>query len=189
MNYIHDLYSISQHYWIVSMFIGLISCFLESFLPVLPLIGIISANAIILGLLKGMIISWIGSSLGTILLFLLAIKFKDKVYTKNIKSKKINNIITWINKQGFKLLFIAYSCPFIPAFLITIAAALSGKEIKNFVPAMLSGKFVMFLIISYPASDISTFIRSPLKIAFFIFLVFLTWKIGNKINSRLDKNE
>ena len=31
---------------------------------------------------------------------------------------------------------------------------------------MLSGKFVMFLIISYPASDISTFIRSPLKIAY-----------------------
>lgn len=189
MNYIQDLYSISQHYWIVSMFIGLISCFLESFLPVLPLIGIISANAIILGLFKGMVISWIGSSLGTILLYLIVIKFKDKIYIKNIKSKKINNIMEWIKKQGFKLLFIAYSCPFIPAFLITIAAALSGKEVKNFIPAMLTGKFVMFLIISYPTSDINAFIRSPLKITFFIFLVFLTWKIGNKVNSRLDKNE
>ena len=189
MNYIQDLYSISQHYWIVSMFIGLISCFLESFLPVLPLIGIISANAIILGLLKGMIISWIGSSLGTILLFLLAIKFKDKVYTKNIKSKKINNIITWINKQGFKLFFIAYCCPFIPGFLVTIASALSDRDIKSFVPAMLSGKFVMFLVISYPASDIISFIKNPIKIAFFIFLVLLAWKIGNKVNNRLDISE
>ena len=171
MEYIQNLYYISQDYWILTMLIGLLTCFIESFIPVLPLIGIVTGNAIILGL------------------FLLVKLFKNNIHIKNFKNKRLNKIIDWINKQGFKLFFIAYCCPFIPGFLVTIASALSDRDIKSFVPAMLSGKFVMFLVISYPASDIISFIKNPIKIAFFIFLVLLAWKIGNKVNNRLDINE
>ena len=66
MEYIQNLYYISQDYWILTMLVGLLTCFIESFLPVLPLTGIVTGNAIMLGLFRGMIISWIGSSLGTI---------------------------------------------------------------------------------------------------------------------------
>lgn len=58
-----------------------------------------------------------------------------------------------------------------PGCLVTIASAF-GKRFKDFVPAMLAGKFVMFIVISYVASDIEGFITSPLKIASFILLVF-----------------
>ncbi|WP_296644728.1 TVP38/TMEM64 family protein [Romboutsia sp. 13368] len=189
MEYIQNLYYISQDYWILTMLVGLVTCFIESFIPVLPLIGIVTGNAIILGLFKGMIISWIGSSLGTIGLFSLVKIFKNNMHIKKFKNKRVNKIIDWINRQGFKLLFIVYCCPFIPGFLVTIASALSDRHTKSFVPAMLSGKFVMFLVISYPASDIISFIRNPIKIAFFVLLVFLAWKIGNKVNNRLDINE
>ena len=189
MEYIQSLYYISQDYWLLTMLVGLFTCFIESFIPALPLIGIVTGNAIILGLFKGMIISWIGSSLGTIGLFLLVKIFKNNIHIKKLKNKKVNKIIDWINRQGFKLFFIAYCCPFIPGFLVTIASALSDRDIKSFVPAMISGKFVMFLVISYPASDIIGFIKNPIKIAFFILLVFLAWKMGNKVNNRLDINE
>ncbi len=189
MEYIQSLYYVSQDYWILTMLVGLLTCFIESFIPVLPLIGIVTGNAIILGLFKGMIISWIGSSLGTIGLFLLIKIFKNNIHIKKLKNKRVNKIINWINRQEFKLFFISYCCPFIPGFLVTIASALSDRDIKSFVPAMLSGKFVMFLVISYPASDIINFVKNPIKIAFFIFLVFLAWKIGNNINNRLDINE
>lgn len=189
MEYIQNLYNISQDYWIFTMLVGLFTCFIESFIPILPLIAIVTGNAIILGLFKGMIISWIGSSLGTIGLFLLIKIFKNKIHIKQFKNKRVEKIINWINKQGFKLLFISYCCPFIPGFLVTIAAALSHRDIKSFIPAMLSGKFVMFLVISYPASDIINFVKNPIKIVFFILLVFLAWKIGSKVNNRLDINE
>lgn len=188
MEYVQNLYYIAQDYWLLTMLIGLMSCFVESFVPILPLIGIVTGNAMFFGLLKGMILSWIGSGLGTISLFLLARKFKDSVHIEKFKNEKINKFIDWVHRQGFKLLFIAYCCPFVPSFLVTIGSALSGRDIKNFVPAMLSGKFVMFLVISYPASDIVGFIKNPIKIAFFILLVFLAWKVGNKVNTKLDEN-
>lgn len=188
MEYIQSLYYMAQDHWILTMLISLMSCFVESFIPALPLIGIVTGNAILFGLLNGIILSWIGSSLGTISLFLLTKKFKNSIHMERLKNKKINKIINWIYRQGFKVLFIAYCCPFVPSFLVTIASALSGKDIKNFAPAMLSGKFVMFLVVSYPASDVSGFIKNPIKILVFLLLVFLAWKVGNKVNTKLDEN-
>lgn len=188
MKYIQSLYYMAQDYWILTMLIGLLSCFVESFIPALPLIGIVSGNAILFGLLNGILLSWIGSSLGTISLFLFTKKFKDRIYIKKFKNKDTNEIINWIHKQGFKILFIAYCCPFVPSFLITIASALSEKDIRSFVPAMLSGKFVMFLIVSYLASDVVGFIKNPIKIVVFLLVVFLAWKVGKKVNAKLDEN-
>ena len=64
MKYIQGLYYMAQDYWVLTMLIGVLSCFVESFIPALPLIGIVSGNAILFGLLNGIILSWIGSSLG-----------------------------------------------------------------------------------------------------------------------------
>ena len=100
---------------------------------------------------------------------------------ERFKNEKINKVINWIYKQGFKVLFIAYCCPFVPGFLVTITSALSGKDIRNFAPAM-------FLVVSYPASYVVGFIKNPIKIVIFIFLVFLALKVGNSINTKLDKN-
>ena len=42
------------------------SVFVESFLPILPLVAIVTANAVLFGMIPGLVISWIGSSAGTI---------------------------------------------------------------------------------------------------------------------------
>ena len=90
MEYIQNLYYMVQDYWILTMLIGLMSCFVESFIPALPLIGIVTGNAMFFGFLNGMILSWIGSGLGTILLFLLTKKFKDSIHMERFKNEKIN---------------------------------------------------------------------------------------------------
>ena len=93
MEYIQNLYYMVQDYWILTMLIGLMSCFVESFIPALPLIGIVTGNAMFFGFLNGMILSWIGSGLGTILLFLLTKKFKDSIHMQRFKNEKINKVI------------------------------------------------------------------------------------------------
>ncbi|MGL6107278.1 TVP38/TMEM64 family protein [Romboutsia sp.] len=186
MEYIQELFYLAHDYWILTLLVGFLSCFIESFLPMLPLVAIVSANAFIFGLWGGLFLSWIGSGLGTISLFLLASKFSDCKLVDKLRNGKMNGIIKWLHKQGFKLLFIAYSCPFIPGFLVTLGCALCKRDLKSFAPAMLSGKFVMFLAVSYPTSDIKGFLSSPIKIAIFVGLVLLSWKIGNRVNTRLE---
>lgn len=189
MEYIQGLFDLAKDYWVLAMFAGLISCFIESFLPILPLIAIVGANALMLGLWGGLFISWMGSGLGTIALFLLVSKFNDNKLFNKLRNNKTEKAIKWMEKQGFKLLFIAYSCPFVPSFLVTITSAFCKREAINFIPAMLAGKFVMFLVVSYPASDIEGFINNPIKIAVFVLLVFLSWTIGSKVNSSLEEHK
>lgn len=175
MQYIQELLDLTQNYWVLATIIGLLSAFIESFIPALPLVAIVTANAAIQGLLLGCLLSWIGSGLGTTSLFLLISRFTDSRLFNKLRNSKTERAISWMDKQGFKLLFIAYACPFMPGCLVTVASAFCKKDIKDFVPAMLAGKFVMFIVISYVASDIEGFITSPLKIASFILLVFLSW--------------
>ena len=187
MEYIQALQNLVQDYWVLSLCVGFFSTFIESFIPMLPLVALITANAALFGMLKGFLISWLGSVMGTICLFLIIYKIGEnsKILDK-IKSDKIKKAILWIEKRGFKLLFIAYACPFLPACVITIASGISKRHKTTFISAVLSGKFIMFLVISYIGQDIYGFITSPVKIIGFCAVVFIAWKLGNKLNKDLD---
>lgn len=189
MEYIQGLFDVAKDYWILTMIIGLLSCFIESFIPALPLIAIVGVNAMTLGLWVGFLVSWIGSGIGTIALFLLVSKFNNNKLFNKLRNNKTEKIIKWMEKQGFKLLFIAYSCPFVPSFLVTITSAFCKREAIDFIPAMLAGKFVMFLVVSYPASNIEEFIKSPIKASILVLLIFLSWKIGSKVNISLEEHK
>ena len=189
MEYIQGLFNLAQDYWFLTMIVGLFSTFIESFLPVLPLVAIVTINAAVFGLGMGLIISWIGSGLGTIALFLIVSKFNDNKFINKYRNEKTQKIVEKVSRKGFKLLFIAYACPFMPACLVTISSALCKSEFKHFVTAMLSGKFIMFVVVSYIGSDIKGLITNPIKIIVFSVIVLLAWLIGNKVNSSLEHSE
>ena len=189
MEHIQGLFNLAQDYLFLTMIVGLFSTFIESFLPILPLVAIVTINAAVFGLGMGLIISWIGSGLGTLALFFIVSKFSDNKFINKYRNEKTKKIVEKINSKGFKILFIAYACPFIPSCLVTISSALCKSEIKHFATAMLSGKFIMFIVISYIGSDIKGFITSPVKIILFILIVLFAWFIGNKINSSFDYSE
>lgn len=189
MEHIQGLFNLAQDYWFLTMIVGLFSTFIENFLPVLPLVAIVTINAAVFGLGIGLIISWIGSGLGTLVLFLIVSKFSDNKFINKYRNGKTKKIVEKISSKGFKLLFIAYACPFMPACLVTISSALCKSEFKHFATAMLSGKFIMFVVVSYIGSDIRGFITSPTKIIVFALIVLLAWLIGNKINSSFEHSE
>lgn len=191
MEYIQHLLYIAQDNLFLSITAGLFSAFIESFFPALPLVAIVSANAAILGMIKGLIVSWIGSGLGTIGLFLIVSKFRNiKILKWLLKNNKIDSIIEWVDKKGFSILFLAYACPFMPSCRATLASALCGKKkLIDFIPPMLSGKFIMFIIISYISEDITGFIHNPIKIALFLALTLISWIIGKKFNKKLEMHE
>lgn len=191
MEHIQHLLYIAQDNLLLSIIAGLFSAFIESFFPALPLVAIVSANAAIFGMLKGLIISWIGSGIGTMMLFLVVSKFRNiKILKWFLKNNKVDAIIEWVDKKGFGLLFLAYACPFMPSCRATLASALCGKKkMIDFVPPMLAGKFIMFIIISYISEDITGFIHNPIKIALFFALTIISWIIGKRFNKKLEIHE
>ena len=188
MEHIKWLFNLAQDYWFLTMVVGLFSTFLESLLPVLPLVAIVTINAAVFGMGMGLIISWIGSGFGTVVMFLIARKFSYSKFINKYRNKKTNKIVQKLKEKGFKLLFIAYSCPFIPTSLVTIASGLCKFDLKTFLVGMVSGKFIMFIVISYIGSDIKGFLTNPVKIILLSIIVFIAWAIGNKVNKSIENN-
>lgn len=189
MEYIQNVYNIVNDYWVLSVIVGLTSVFIESFLPILPLVAIVTANAALFGMYPGLIISWIGSTSGTICLFLLVKKISNKKFIKLLKNEKVEKAIDWVEEKGFKLLFLAYACPFLPACVVTISQGLAKRHTTDFISAVVTGKLVMFFIVSYIGNDIEGFITNPLKVGTLLIITLLAWNIGKKLNKDLDNFE
>lgn len=182
------IYSVSNHK-VLAAIIAFITIAIETFLPLLPLIAIVLANSFVLGMWLGFLVSWIGSSISSIILYYFANKFSRLKFIRRYqKNEKILNIIKWIQKQGFNFIFISYACPFIPDFLITIASGFASVNIKDFILGMISGKFVMFLLISYVGDDITELLNNPIKIILLSFVVMLSWLVGQNINKKISKD-
>lgn len=186
MEHIETLFTLARDNFILVFIIGTFASFLESFIPALPLMGIVVANSVMLGWAFGLLGSVLGSCTGTYLLFLLSNKFSHIKIFERIENNKVDRAINWVKHQGFATLFIAYSCPFIPGCLVTIACGVSNKSSESFVPAMISGRILMFLIASYIGNDLVGFIHSPMRIIFVTALTIISFLVGRKINTRIE---
>lgn len=179
------LYSLTDHK-VLAIIIGFLLVMLETFAPILPLIAIVLANAFVLGMWMGFLVSWVSSAIASIILYYIANRFSRLKYIQKYKSKEqVKRVTSWIHRQGFNTIFISYACPFIPDFLVTISSGFAGTEIKNYISGMVFGKFVMFLLISYIGEDLDKVFQEPIKIVVFILAVIISWILGRKINNRI----
>ena len=175
-----------QEYKLLVAVLGFIIIIVETFIPALPLVAIVGANAFVLGIWLGFFISWIGSVVGSIVLFLISSKISNTKIINKINNDKVYKFKAWVKKQGFSMIFITYLCPFIPDFLITITSGMSQMKLSNFIPGMILGKFIMFLGISYIGNDFINFIRNPIKVSSLLVIIIIFWILGNKVNKRIN---
>ena len=175
---------------------GILLPFIEAFLPFLPLFVFVLANSAAYGLLKGFLYSWIGSSFGSIAVFLLIRKFGNKKFMLKIKqNKQVVQVTSWVERHGFGPLFLLLCFPFSPSSIINIVAGLSKVSKQQFVLAVLLGKSVMIFSIAYIGSSIFEFAKNPVKtivvtgciLVFWIFGKFLEKKILQKSKKQVTE--
>lgn len=189
MEYIQEIFSLIQDNQILMFIIAVAATFIESFVPALPLTGIVMLNGAMLGFVGGIIASCIGSCLGTIALFLVAKKFGNMKYFDKFRESKLSGVIAWVKKQNGLVYIFCYSCPFIPGCLVSIASGFCNKDLKYFIPNMIIGKTILFIVSSYIGDNVIEFFNSPVKMISVALLVIISFVIGKKLNSTMDKYE
>lgn len=167
---------------------GLLFPFLEAFLPFLPLVVFVIANAAAYGLLKGFILSWLGSSLGSIFVFLIIRKLGRRKFMQKIaRHKQVHKVTLWVERHGFGPLFLLLCFPFSPSSIINVVAGLSRVSIQQFILAVLLGKSVMIFSLAYIGSSIFSFAKNPVKTIVVGVCIVLFWLLGKIIEKRLQK--
>ncbi|MBM7659841.1 putative membrane protein YdjX (TVP38/TMEM64 family) [Bacillus mesophilus] len=169
---------------------GIFLPMLEAILPFLPLFAFVVANAAAFGLWLGFLYSWIGTSLGSIIVFLVIRKLGQKRFFQFLsRNKQVEKLTGWVERHGFGPLFLLICFPFSPSAVINVVAGLSRVSIPQFILAVLSGKMVMVFIISFIGYDIKSLIEQPIRTAIVALIIFILWFAGKRVEIYLNKKE
>lgn len=167
---------------------GLGAPFLEAIFPFLPLVLIISANAATYGFWLGVLLSWIGSLMGTILVFVAVRYVFRKPMTRWLEKHKAG--VYWlerINHMSPISLGFLYSLPFIPVSLITYLLALIQMPLRTFVLAAGFGKLLVVLIFSVIGDQWQEFIQSPFRLSMLGLILLVLWGISRGLEELLKR--
>jgi len=185
---IENIEVVEKYYRTLGPLVGLFLPFLEAFLPFLPLVVIVVANANAFGLFLGFLLSWIGTILGSYVIFLIVRKFgrhpRLQFFTQ---SKRVKKLIKWVDMNGLSPLFVLLCFPFTPSVLVNIVAGLSNIRRQFYLVALILGKMIMIFSMSFVGHDITELIRNPIKLVLAAIAIFLLWVFGKAVEVRLNK--
>ncbi|MDT2048159.1 hypothetical protein CHN50_17830 [Priestia aryabhattai] len=166
---------------------GLLLPILEAFIPILPLFAFVMANAAAFGLWLGFLISWVGSCVGSIIVFLIFRRYGQARFLNFIsRHAQIRKIMAWVERHGFGPLFLMLCFPFTPSAAINVVAGLSRVSMPQFVLAVLAGKMVMIFMMSFIGADFISFVQQPTKAIVVLIVIFVLWVVGKQIERRLN---
>lgn len=185
---VDKIIELAEHYKALGPFIGVLLPFLESFLPFLPLFVFVFANAGAYGLWLGLILSWIGTVTGSYAVFLLIRKYgRNRLLRFITKRARIQQLIGWVERNGFAPLFLLLCFPFTPSALINIVAGLSNMRKTYYLFTLIAGKLVMIFTISFIGYDLKALLTQPTRTAVVILLIALLWFVGKWLEKRLNE--
>lgn len=164
---------------------GILLPFIEAFLPFLPLIVLVMGNSAAYGLWWGFLLSWIGVSAGSIVVFWIVRKLGGTLGLRIQKRMPgSQRFFHWIEEKGFTPIFILYCFPFTPSALINIAAGISTVSASTFTIAVLAGKSVMIFMVAFIGHDWRAFVEQPWRLLIAAGVLWLLWYIGKRFENR-----
>ncbi|WP_303966186.1 TVP38/TMEM64 family protein [Sporosarcina ureae] len=179
---------LAAQYEALGFLMGLIPPFVEAFLPFLPLVVFVVANAIAFGFWLGFALSWVGTVAGSYAVFLLVRKFGgNRFFSFLTRPVKVQQLIQWVERNGFGPLFVLICFPFTPSALVNLVAGLSNMNKKNYLFVLMLGKLVMIMMISFIGYDVRALVTQPVRTLLMFVVIFLLWLVGKWFERRLTR--
>ena len=116
----------------------------ESFCPPLPLIGVVVFNVMSHGALWGFLYSWLGTCLGSTLVFLffrwVGRKWLHDLVVRNPKGEKA---LAWVAHRSRRALFVISCMPFTPSSFVNFAFGIAEFDALSFLLTVYPAKAIM----------------------------------------------
>ena len=185
---VDKIIELAEQYKALGPFFGLLLPFIESFLPFLPLFVFVFANSAAYGLWYGFILSWVGTVAGSYVVFLIIRKYGRKRLLRFLtKHKRVQQLIGWVERNGFGPLFILICFPFTPSALVNLVAGLSNMKKKSYLIVLMAGKLVMIFTISFIGYDLKALLTQPIRTGIVLGIIVLLWLVGKWFEKRIDR--
>lgn len=152
---------------------------IESLIPALPLVAIITFNITAYGTVLGFLYSWIGSMLGCLLVFSF-FRFVVKKYLSKwiAHHHTIQKGLAWVAKVNCKVLFIIALFPFTPSSFLNIIFGLSDFDIQLYFKILMLAKIGMIFSLSLFGSSVVLSFENPFYIIVAIIILLILYLLS-----------
>ena len=150
--------------------------------------AMMAASGAIFGLWTGTLLNYVGSSIGSIIAFLLARKYGRPLVNRIVSKKIMDKYESAVQKVGFFGLFLIYFLPVFPDDEIIYLVGLSKMSFKDFLAATLFGR----LGGAFGMAFVGATLAAPTKIGIIIILMLcifgaLVFSFRGRLERYFDK--
>jgi uncharacterized membrane protein YdjX (TVP38/TMEM64 family) len=151
---------------------GIALTFMKSFIPPLPTMLIVGVNAAVYGFWLGFLYSWIGIVSGCMVTFLIVRRIAGIPYlVRWAKRPKVSKSMRWVRSNAFSYVFLLSIFPVGPFVVVNMAAGIAQMRIRSFLLAIIFGKGIMVITVSYIGHDLHRFIDNPIELIYVVLFV------------------
>lgn len=179
----------------------ILSClliFLEGILAFLPLFVFVTFNIMslstllgdVLGTLLGIALSWVFTTLGSYVTFMLFRKFLNKPFRNKIaKKQKSKKFMKIVDNLKYSQLVLIISIPFSPSFFINLGAGLSNINAKKYFCALLIGKISQMLFLGYVGVSLVECLTNPMALIKVVLILAVGYVVSVIVNKKFNLDE
>lgn len=158
---------------------------MESLIPALPLIAIVTLNVAAHGVVLGFLYSWIGACVGSTVVFMFFRKIGKRLVLRVAnRFPKVEKAREWVNTIKPRTLFLILIMPFTPSSFVNFAFGVSDFDQKKYLKIMVAAKIVMLTLLSVFGSSLVQALEQPIYIVLAIVLAVILYVLSKIISKR-----
>lgn len=161
---------------------------LESLIPALPLVGIVTVNVAAHGPLFGFLYSWVGTCLGCFCMFFIFRKlFGNLARNMAEKHTKLAKARNWVSRMKPSALFLILIMPFTPSSFVNFAFGVSDFDAKRYLKTLFVSKLIMIASLTAFGQSVAMALKeNPLYLLLAVGLLVALYWISKKIGKKYD---
>ena len=164
---------------------------IQAVVPVIPFVILCSANGLLFGLTKGIIITMIGTLAGASITFFVSRQLGYKWAVKRYEQSRLRNIARMNGPRGFFVILTLRLLPYFPAPVINVSAGVSQISFWSFLAASALGKlpFVLgYTLLGYSLLHGKNYILGAVIVLSIIVVPYLVVKMKKRSSALLEKD-
>ena len=158
---------------------------MESLIPVLPMVAIVTLNVAAYGPVLGFLYSWIGASIGSLAVFLFFRKLVKRLVLRFAdRFPKVEKAREWVSTIRPRALFLILIMPFTPSSFVNFAFGLSDFNEAVYIEIMVMAKIVMLVLLSVFGSSMVQAFENPWYIVLAAVLIIVFYALSRYVSKR-----
>ena len=149
---------------------------IESIVPMIPLVALITINMMLMGKVVGFIVSWFFTCIGCVMSYFIFKKgFGNKFEKLTEDKEKIKKYTKVLKNIPFATLVLIIAMPLTPAFIVNIVAGLIKMDFKKYFIALLIGKLSMVYFLGFMGTSVVDNFKNPqmlIKTAVIMIIIY-----------------